>query len=121
MLTVDNVVNFQIMMLLGTGVAFELPVVLGVLGWMGLVSARGLWRFSRYAIVLAVAAAAVLTPGTDVYSQVILAVPLYALYNLSIAIVWLIERRRARTAHDAALLIALVGWPLVRARHAKVS
>jgi sec-independent protein translocase protein TatC len=117
MLGLESVCDFQITMLLGSGVAFELPVVLGALGWLGLVSARGLWRFNRYALVLAVAAGAVLTPGTDVYSQLLLAGPLYALYNVSIGIVWLIERG-ARRESESPLLLLLAAWPALRRRAA---
>jgi sec-independent protein translocase protein TatC len=117
MLSMELVANFQITMLLGAGVAFELPVVVGVLGWLGLVSARGLWRFNRYALVLAAVAGAVLTPGTDVYSQLLLAGPLYLLYNLSIAVVWLIERG-ARREPESPLLLLLLAVPALRRRPA---
>jgi sec-independent protein translocase protein TatC len=119
MLTMESVADFQITMLLGCGVAFELPVVLGVLGWMGLFSARGLWRFNRYALVLAAVGGAVLTPGADVYSQVILAVPLFVLYNVSIVVVWLIERRRGSAPEvESPLLLLLAAWRA--ARHVRV-
>jgi sec-independent protein translocase protein TatC len=113
MLTMDAMVNFQITMLLGTGVAFELPVVLGLLGWLGLINARAMWRFNRYALVLAVVAGAVLTPGADAYSQVILAGPLFLLYNLSIGLVWLIQRRQASVT-DSPLLVLLAAWTAAR-------
>jgi sec-independent protein translocase protein TatC len=88
----DEVVGFMMAMLLGTGIAFELPVVLAVLGWMGLITARGLWRFNKYALILSTIVGGVLTPGPDVLSQVLMAGPLFALFNASILIVWLIER-----------------------------
>jgi sec-independent protein translocase protein TatC len=88
----DEVVGFMLAMLVGTGVAFELPVLLSVLGWLGLVSARGLWRFNKYALVLAFLVGGVLTPGPDVLSQVLMAAPLFGLFNVSILVVWLIER-----------------------------
>jgi len=116
-LSLEAVCDFQITMLLGAGVAFELPVVLGALGWLDLVSARGLWRFNRYALVLAVVAGAVLTPGTDVYSQLLLAGPLYALYNVSIGIVWLIQRGERRES-ESPLLLLLAAWPALRRRPA---
>ena len=114
MLTMDAMVNFQITMLLGTGVAFELPVVLSLLGWLGLINARAMWRFNRYALVLAVVAGAVLTPGADAYSQVILAGPLFLLYNLSIGLVWLIQRRQATREIDSPLLVLLAAWTAAR-------
>ena len=117
MLTMEAVANFQIMLLLGCGMAFELPIVLGLLGWMGLIDARGMWRFQRYALVLSAAAAALLTPGGDAYSQMMLAVPLYVLYNVSIGLVWLIERRRlALSSQDSPLLLLVVAWTVLRRR-----
>jgi sec-independent protein translocase protein TatC len=101
MLMMDDVANFQMMTLAGCGIAFELPVVLSIVGWMGLVSSRGLLKFNKYAIVLAFVVAAVLTPSTDPFTQTLLAVPMFGLYNISILVVWLIER--ARRKREAAL------------------
>jgi sec-independent protein translocase protein TatC len=101
MLMMDEVANFQMMTLAGCGLAFELPVVLSILGWMGILSSRGLLKFNKYAIVLAFVVGAVLTPSTDPFTQTLLAVPIFVLYNLSILVVWLIER--ARRKRDAAL------------------
>jgi sec-independent protein translocase protein TatC len=88
----DEVVGFMAAMLLGTGIAFELPVVMAVLGWLGIVKARQLWKFNRYALILSAVVGGVLTPGPDVLSQVLMAGPLFGLYNISILIVFLIER-----------------------------
>jgi sec-independent protein translocase protein TatC len=101
MLMMDEVANFQMMTLAGCGFAFELPVVLSILGWIGIISSRGLIKFDKYAIVLAFVVSAVLTPSTDPFTQTLLAVPIFTLYNLSILVVWLIER--ARRKRDAAL------------------
>jgi len=98
----DEVVGFMLAMLLGTGVAFELPVILAVLGWLGLVTARGLWRFNKYALILSAIIGGVLTPGPDVLSQVLMAGPLFGLYNVSILVVWLIERASRRRLADLA-------------------
>jgi sec-independent protein translocase protein TatC len=88
----DEVVGFMSAMLLGVGIAFELPVVMAVLGWLGIIKARMLWKFNRYALILAAVVGGVLTPGPDVLSQMLMAGPLFGLYNISILIVWLIER-----------------------------
>ena len=101
MIMMDEVANFQMMTLAGCGLAFELPVVLSIMGWIGLVSSRGMFRFNRYAIVLAVFLGGVLTPSTDPFTQCLLAAPIFLLYNLSILVVWMIER--ARRKRDAAL------------------
>lgn len=104
LIMMDEVANFQMMTMAGCGLAFELPVVLSVLGWVGIISARGLLKFNKYAIVLAFVVGAVLTPSTDPFTQTLLALPIFALYNLSILVVWLIERsrRKREAATDAA-------------------
>jgi sec-independent protein translocase protein TatC len=104
MLMMDDVANFQMMTLAGTGLAFELPVVLSILGWIGIVSSRGLLKFDKYAIVLAFVVGAVVTPSGDPFTQTLLALPIFALYNLSILVVWSIER--AQRKRDAALASA---------------
>ena len=50
-------------------------MVLAVLGWMGLVTARGLWQFNKYALILSAVVGGVLTPGPDVLSQMLMAGP----------------------------------------------
>jgi sec-independent protein translocase protein TatC len=93
---IGDVTDFLILTLAGCGAAFELPVVLVTLGAVGIVSSKGLWKFNKYALILSAVAGAVLTPSTDVFTQVLLAGPLYALYNISILLVWLIERGRRK-------------------------
>ncbi|MCR9177284.1 MAG: twin-arginine translocase subunit TatC [Alphaproteobacteria bacterium] len=81
------------------GVAFELPVLLVLLARVGLTTAAGLASKRRYAIVIAFVAAAILTPP-DVISQVLLAVPIIVLYEISIICARFIEKKRE---DDAAL------------------
>jgi len=77
------------------GLTFQMPVLLSLLGRVGIVSAAMLRKFRRYAIVGIFALAAVVTPP-DLFSMVSLAVPLTLLYEVSIWCVALIERRRAQ-------------------------
>jgi sec-independent protein translocase protein TatC len=95
-LMMDDVADFLMLTLAGCGVAFELPVILAALGWLGIVSAKGLWGFWKYALVLAFVLGGVLTPSTDPFTQTLLAGPLLGLYGISIIVVWLIERGRKR-------------------------
>lgn len=78
------------------GLMFQLPVVVTLLGQVGIVSAAFLRKQRRYAIVLVFVAAAILTPP-DAFSMLALAVPAVALYEGSILAVVLIERQRAKT------------------------
>jgi sec-independent protein translocase protein TatC len=82
------------------GLSFQLPVLLTLLGRVGIVSSQFLKNNRRYAIVFAFVVAAILTPP-DVISQVALAVPLCLLYEASIWSVRLIEKRRAEDAKSA--------------------
>ena len=86
-------------LLLGFGLCFQLPVVLSLLGLAGLVGSKMLREGRRYAIVGVFVVAAIFTPP-DPISQLMLAIPICGLYEISIWCVWLIERRRKR--QDAA-------------------
>ncbi len=100
MITIGPYLGFVLKLLLGFGVAFETPVVMLVLGALGVVTSDMLRRGRRYAIVLIFIAGAVLTPP-DVFSQVLMSLPLLLLYEVSIWLVKWTERRRADTP-DAA-------------------
>jgi sec-independent protein translocase protein TatC len=96
-LMMDEVANFLMMTLAGCGAAFELPVVVALLGALGIVSTRALWKFNKYALVLSTVLGAVLTPSTDPFTQLLLAGPLFLLYEISIIVVWVIERARKKS------------------------
>ena len=97
---VGNYLDFSTRFIFGFGVAFLLPVLLMLLERAGLVTRQQLKRGRRYAIVVAFVIAAVLTPP-DVVSQLLLAVPLVLLYEVSLVAIWFTERRRARSSGKA--------------------
>jgi sec-independent protein translocase protein TatC len=82
-------------LLLWNGLVFELPVVVYLLARIGLVSREGLSRTRRYAIVVIAIVAALITPTPDPYNMMILAVPMYLLYELGIQMTRFIPRRSA--------------------------
>jgi sec-independent protein translocase protein TatC len=94
---VGNYLSFVTRFIFGFGVAFLLPVLLMLLERAGLVTRDQLKRGRRYAIVVAFVIAAILTPP-DVVSQLLLAVPLVLLYEVSLVAIWFTERKRARKA-----------------------
>lgn len=79
---VDNLVN----LILGCGIAFELPVVAYVLTKIGLITPRFLKTYRKYAYVSILVIAAVITPSPDWTSQMIVFIPLVLLYELSVLI-----------------------------------
>lgn len=95
-LFIDPYLKLTVRLLIAFGVVFELPIAIFFLSSIGLVTHRTLWRFNRWAVVIAFVVAAILTPGPDLVSQIAMAVPLILLYNLSIGIAYLVARRRAR-------------------------
>lgn len=81
-------------LMLAFGLIFELPVLIGVLAGLGMVTHRSLWKFNRWWIVISFVIGAILTPTPDPMSQTLMAGPMIVLYNLSILIAWAITRRR---------------------------
>jgi sec-independent protein translocase protein TatC len=94
MISMEEYFGLTLMLLLVFGAVFELPLILSVLSMLGIVSAASLWRFNRYAVLMFAVAGAVLTPGDLVIGQLAMTGSLTVLYNLSIGIAWLVERKR---------------------------
>lgn len=80
---VGQYVVFAAVLGLGVVVAFQLPVVMLVVGWTGLVDPKQVAKLRKYALFICFAAGTVLTP-TDLLSMFVLAVPLYALFELGL-------------------------------------
>jgi sec-independent protein translocase protein TatC len=95
-ISTNSFVRFCITMVGAFACAFELPLVLVVLGKIGIVTHRMLSRTRRYAILFIVVAASIITPTPDIYNMALLAVPLYILYEVGILLLWLENRRLTR-------------------------
>ncbi len=96
MLTLQSYMDTLLMMNLVMGIVFELPVVSWILGRMGLVNARMMQSFRRHAVVAIVAVAAIITPTTDAFTLIVVALPIWLLYELSIIIVGLTKQTNTR-------------------------
>jgi sec-independent protein translocase protein TatC len=92
---VGDYLDFVMTLMAAFGLTFQLPVLLSILAKVGIVNAKQLRDMRRYAIVALVAVAAVITPP-DAISMISLAIPLVALYEISILCVWFIARGKAR-------------------------
>ena len=79
---IDNMVNI----ILGTGLAFELPVISYVLTRIGLVTPAFMSQYRKYAYVVILVVAAIITPSPDWMSQLIVALPLFVLYEVGILV-----------------------------------
>ncbi len=100
-LRISEYLSFTARMLLAFGVTFELPVVTFFLARAGVVTHRTMLGYWRYAVVGIFIVAAVLTPGPDVASQLLMATPLLVLYGASIGVAYVFGRPRAVAAEAA--------------------
>jgi sec-independent protein translocase protein TatC len=98
---ISNYVSFLTKLLLLTGLVFEMPVITTFLARIGVLKPDWLSRKRSIAIILAFVAAAIITPP-DPITQILLAVPLIILYELSIFLAKIVYRRRQQAAEQAA-------------------
>ncbi|HVX28507.1 MAG TPA: twin-arginine translocase subunit TatC [Parafilimonas sp.] len=82
--TIDDYLNNLTNLILGCGIAFEMPVLTYALTKIGLITPMMLRRSRKYAIVIILVVAAVITPSPDWYSQTIVFIPLYSLFELGV-------------------------------------
>jgi len=114
-ITADNYFGFAAQIVIAFGLITELPLVVVILAALGIVTPEFLARNRRYAIVLAALVAALLSPP-DAVSMLLMLVPLWLLYEVSILCAWVVTRRRERVGRagesgrvvaTALLLVAL--------------
>ena len=96
LLTAVDFFTFELIILVGMGVVFQMPVVIAFLALFDLVSAGFLWRNFRYAVLIIVIIAAVVSPTPDGLNLALWAAPMIILYLISIGIAWLFQWRRGK-------------------------
>ena len=92
-ITIGSYISFAGLLLLAFGFGFQMPIVAYFLGRFGLISSKFLAKGRRYAFILILVVGAIITPP-DVFTQVLLAVPLYLLYEISIIVVRVTGKRK---------------------------
>lgn len=103
MLSMEEQLSLVLLLILAFGIIFELPLVMALLGVVGVVQSRWLFKYQRHAFVICLIAAAIITPTGDVVNLSLMAGPMLACYELGVLLVWLVERRRARNAAETGI------------------
>lgn len=94
MFTMREYLSFSLKFLLAFGISFQLPVFIFFMTKLGIVNSRILSKQRRYAILIIFIAAAVLTPSPDAITQIIMAIPLMVLYEISVSISKFAEKKK---------------------------
>lgn len=92
--TIDSYLSSVMTLTLGSGVIFQLPVIIFILSKLGIMTPAFMRSSRRYAIVIILIVAAVVTPTADPFTMMVVATPLFVLYEMSIYISANIERKR---------------------------
>ncbi|MBL8130184.1 MAG: twin-arginine translocase subunit TatC [Chloroflexia bacterium] len=94
----NQIVTFYLTLMIGLGLAFQLPIVMFLLAKLGVASPQKMRAFRKYAILILLIVSAVITPSTDPFNMAIVAVPLLVLYEAGIIISMLFAKRPVEAA-----------------------
>ena len=94
--TIDSYLSTVLTLTQGSGIIFQLPVVIFILSKLGVMTPKFMRQSRRYAAILILIVAAVVTPTADPYTMMIVALPLFLLYELSIMISANIEKKKLK-------------------------
>ena len=98
LISINEYFDFILIVLLGLGVIFELPVLIFFLALFGIVTPKFLWKNVRYAILIIAIVAAIVTPTPDATTMLVFMAPMVALYFLGIGVAALVVRNKAKRA-----------------------
>lgn len=99
-----EILSFFLTLMIGLGLAFQLPVIMFVLAKIGIVSPKKMRQWRRYAYLCLVIVAAIITPSTDPVNMAIVAIPLVILYEVGVIISSIFAKTGLRNADDDAAL-----------------
>jgi len=98
--SLSSYVNMSLQFMLAFGVVFELPLLIYAAASLGLVTPAQLRKYRRHAVVGILVIAALITPGPDVFSQVVVAVPLLVLFEVGILMAGFAQRKRGKADQE---------------------
>ena len=98
LISINEYFDFILIVLLGLGIIFELPVLIFFLALFGIVTPKFLWKNVRYAILIIAIVAAIVTPTPDATTMLVFMAPMLALYFIGIGVAALVVRNKAKRA-----------------------
>ena len=93
MISLQSYMSTLTLMSISMGIVFEMPVVAWLMARMGLLTASFMGRYRRHAIVVILVVAAVITPTSDIFTLLMVSLPLWLLYELGVCIVRVSARK----------------------------
>ncbi|QQL48830.1 twin-arginine translocase subunit TatC [Mucilaginibacter ginkgonis] len=102
MIDVDSYLSSVTTLTLATGVVFELPIIVYILANLGIMSAKLMRSTRRYAIVVILIIAAIVTPTPDMLTMTVVSIPLFVLYEVGIIVAAQVEKRKLKRAAEVA-------------------
>jgi len=91
---IGDYINFTLMFMLASGAVFELPLIMVVLGRMGIINVDSLTKFRKYALLGSFIIGGIVTPTPDAFNMTIMSIPIYLLYELGILGVRVLGRKK---------------------------
>ncbi len=101
-IAIDRYITFLLALVLGTGLVFELPMLVYFLAKLGIMSADFMRKYRRHAYVLILLIAGIVTPTPDMVTQLLMASPMFVLYELSIFIAKFVYKKKEKETKDEA-------------------
>ena len=98
--TIDNYLSSVATLTLATGVVFELPILVYILANFGILTPKFMRASRRYAIIIILIIAAVVTPTPDMMTMTVVSIPLFILYEVSIVVASMVEKRKQKKLQE---------------------
>jgi sec-independent protein translocase protein TatC len=98
--TLDSYISFVTMLSLLAGLVFELPLLIFFMAKLGVISASFLRKYRKHSLIINLILSAIVTPSADIASQILLAIPIYFLYEIGIIVAKRVEHRKAAETID---------------------